>query len=42
MKLTRYVVQDDTVALLGVPNQFNSKSAIGSIGFNAGRLYGKI
>ena len=42
MAKTWCIVKTDGLALLGLPSQFNKATGIGSIGFNAGRLYGNV
>lgn len=36
------ICKPGSVALVGVPSRFDGEFKIGSIGFNAGRLYGNI
>ena len=42
MAKTLCVVKNDAMALVGVPSQFNDDTGVEYIGFNAGKLYGKI
>ena len=42
MAKTLCVVKNNALALVGVPSQFNDDIGVEHIGFNAGRIYGKI
>ena len=42
MAKTLCIVKKDALALVGVPTHFNDINGVEYIGFNAGRLYGKL
>ena len=42
MAKTLCIVKKGAMALVGVPSQFHDDTGVEYIGFNAGRLYGKI